>query len=118
MRVLSSGEVQSALMARKRWVGALACDCVALSVSMGIVEPKYMRKYLDVLDCLVEFGLVSCDNADIGTLLGQLGRESFTHTTRASCNQDRLYIVMSARIHQPEWLRQTHPALDGEMLVG
>jgi hypothetical protein len=27
MRVLSSGEVQSALMARKRWVGVLACDC-------------------------------------------------------------------------------------------
>jgi hypothetical protein len=28
MRVLSSGEVQSALMARKRWVDVLACACV------------------------------------------------------------------------------------------
>lgn len=118
MRVLSSGEVQSALMARKRWVGALACDCVALSVSMGIVEPEYMGKYLDVLNCLIEFVLIPCDNADIGTLLCHFRRESFTHTTRTSCNQDCLCIVMSACVHQPEWSRQTHPALDGEMLVG
>jgi hypothetical protein len=71
-----------------------------------------------VLNCLVEFGLVSCDNADIGTLLCQLGRESFTHATRASGDQDRLDSLVSACVHQPEWLRQTHPALDGEMLVG
>lgn len=75
-------------------------------------------KYLDVLDCVVELGLVSCDDADVGTLLCQLGRESFAHTTRTSCDQDRLYIIMLTYANQPEWLRQTHLSLDGEMLVG
>jgi hypothetical protein len=81
-------------------------------------QGTHRTKYLDVLNCLIELGLVSCDNADIGTLLCQLGRESFAHTTRPSCNQDCLYIIMSAYVYRREWLRQTHPALDGEMLVG
>lgn len=83
MRVLSSGEVQSALTARKRWFGVLACDW-AVGLAEGHVlyrDRKYGSKYLDVVDCLIEFGLISGDNADIGTLLSQLSRESLSHAT-------------------------------------
>lgn len=69
--MLSLGEVQSALMAKNRWFGDLACDWVVELAERNILyaDRKYRSKYLDVVDCLVEFGLISGDNADIGTLL-------------------------------------------------
>lgn len=73
MRVFSVAEVQSALMARKRWFGDLECDCCrGVQVSIWWEEGGKEReeKYLDVVDGFIELLLVSCDNADIRALFG------------------------------------------------